>query len=54
MHARDGWPRNPLAFEKMWTPLYVEADIFARAVTKEGQRFLEIMGFRTFPDVSGR
>jgi predicted GNAT family N-acyltransferase len=46
MHARDGLAGGiPLAFEKMWTPLYRDADIFARAVTVDGQRFLETMGF---------
>lgn len=46
MHAQDGLAAGiPLAFEKMWTPLYGTANIYARAVTREGQRFLEIMGF---------
>jgi predicted GNAT family N-acyltransferase len=35
----------PLAFEKMWTPLYQGADLFARAVTQDGKRLLETMGF---------
>jgi predicted GNAT family N-acyltransferase len=45
------WARNklvagiPLAFEKMWTPLYKGADLYARAVTQDGKRLLETMGF---------
>jgi predicted GNAT family N-acyltransferase len=35
----------PLAFEKVWTPLYKEADLYARAVTQDGKRLLETMGF---------
>jgi predicted GNAT family N-acyltransferase len=35
----------PLAFEKVWTPLYKEADLYARAVTRDGKRLLETMGF---------
>lgn len=47
MHARHGLAAGiPLAFEKMWTPLYRDADIYARAVTADGQRFLETLGFR--------
>lgn len=36
----------PLAFEKICTPLYQEADLYARAVTIDGHRFLEALGFR--------
>lgn len=36
----------PLAFEKICTPLYQDADLYARAVTIEGHRFLEALGFR--------
>jgi predicted GNAT family N-acyltransferase len=45
------WARNklvagiPLAFEKMWIPLYKGADLYARAVTQDGKRLLETMGF---------
>jgi predicted GNAT family N-acyltransferase len=35
----------PLAFEKVWTPLYKDADLYARAVTRDGKRLLETMGF---------
>jgi predicted GNAT family N-acyltransferase len=46
MWARNGLVAGiPLAFEKMWTPLYKEADFYARAVTQDGQRLLETMGF---------
>jgi predicted GNAT family N-acyltransferase len=46
------WARNnlaagiPLAFEKMFTPLYKDADLYARAVTQDGKRLLETMGFQ--------
>jgi predicted GNAT family N-acyltransferase len=46
------WARNnlvagiPLAFEKMFTPLTRDADVYARAVTQDGKRLLETMGFR--------
>jgi predicted GNAT family N-acyltransferase len=46
MWARDRLVAGiPLAFEKMWTPLYQEADLYARAVTYDGKRLLETMGF---------
>lgn len=35
----------PLAFEKVWTPIYKDVDLYARAVTDDGQRLLETMGF---------
>jgi predicted GNAT family N-acyltransferase len=45
------WARNnlvpgiPLAIEKVWSPLYKDADLYARAVTQDGKRLLETMGF---------
>ena len=36
----------PLAFEKIWTPLCRDADVYARAVTPAGDRFLGELGFR--------
>jgi predicted GNAT family N-acyltransferase len=36
----------PLAFEKIWTPLCREADVYARAVTPAGDRFLGELGFK--------
>jgi predicted GNAT family N-acyltransferase len=36
----------PLALEKVWTRLYRDADLYARAVTADGHRFLETLGFR--------
>jgi predicted GNAT family N-acyltransferase len=46
MWARKGLVAGiPLAFEKMWTPLYQNADLYARAVTQDGKRLLETMGF---------
>lgn len=35
-----------LALEKTWTPLYRDAPLLARAVTPEGFRLLESLGFR--------
>jgi predicted GNAT family N-acyltransferase len=46
------WARNgaaagiPLAFEKIWTPIHRDVDIYARAVTHDGQRLAETMGFK--------
>lgn len=46
MWAKNGLVSGiPLAFEKMFTPLYKDADIYARAVTHAGKRLLETMGF---------
>ena len=45
------WARNnlvpgiPLSIEKVWSPLYKDADLYARAVTRDGKRLLETMGF---------
>lgn len=36
----------PLAFEKVWTPLYRKAPLLARATTTEGYRMLESLGFK--------
>jgi predicted GNAT family N-acyltransferase len=36
----------PLAFEKVWTPLYRKAPLLARAATAEGHRMLESLGFK--------
>jgi predicted GNAT family N-acyltransferase len=36
----------PLAFEKICTPMYREADLYARAATIDGRRFLEVLGFQ--------
>jgi predicted GNAT family N-acyltransferase len=56
MWARHGLVAGiPLAFEKMWIPLYKGADLYARAVTKDGKRLLETMGFvpgATFEDAA--
>jgi predicted GNAT family N-acyltransferase len=46
MWAKDGLVAGiPLAFEKMFTPLYRSADVYARAATHEGRKLLETMGF---------
>lgn len=45
----------PLVFEKISTPLYCNADLYARAVTDDGRRILEATGFvggATFGGVS--
>jgi len=34
-----------LAFEKIWTPQYQHADLYARAVTPDGHRILKGLGF---------
>jgi predicted GNAT family N-acyltransferase len=36
----------PLALEKVWTPLYRDVNMYARAVTMDGQRLLEAVGFQ--------
>lgn len=46
MWAKDGLVAGiPLAFEKMFTPLYGGVDVYARAATHEGRKLLETMGF---------
>lgn len=46
MWAKNGLVAGiPLAFEKVFTPLYESADLYARAVTHAGKRLLETMGF---------
>lgn len=35
----------PLAFEKVWTPTYRDADLYSRGVTVDGYRFLDALGF---------
>jgi len=35
----------PLAFEKVWTPLYRKAPLLGRAVTAAGDRLLDTLGF---------
>lgn len=52
IYAWATWARNglvagvPLAFDKMWTRTYQDADFYARAVTQYGQRLLETFGFK--------
>ena len=46
-HARGSLAAAiPLIFEKVSTPLYRDVDIYSRAVTMDGQRLLEAVGFR--------
>jgi predicted GNAT family N-acyltransferase len=44
----------PLAFEKTWTRLYRDVPLFSRAVTVEGYRMLEALGFRRGAKFKGR
>jgi predicted GNAT family N-acyltransferase len=47
LHARGPLAAGvALVFEKISTPLYADVDLYARAVTGEGRRFLETLGFR--------
>ena len=56
VHARGPLSGGiPLVFEKISTPLYAHADLYARAVTPDGRRILEATGFArgaTFRGVS--
>jgi predicted GNAT family N-acyltransferase len=46
VHARGVMAGGvPLAFEKISTSLYRDADVYARAVTADGDRFLGALGF---------
>ncbi|MGN6572368.1 MAG: GNAT family N-acetyltransferase [Pseudolabrys sp.] len=53
------WARNgsvagvPLGFDKLFTPLYRDVDIYARAVTLDGVRLLETLGFHRGASVDG-
>ena len=54
LHARGSLAAGvALVFEKISTPLYLDVDLYARAVTEEGQRFLETLGFRPGAIVRG-
>lgn len=44
----------PLAFEKTWTRLYRDAPLLARAVTVEGARLIEGLGFKRGARFRGR
>jgi predicted GNAT family N-acyltransferase len=44
----------PLVFEKISTPLYRDVDIFARAATDDGRRFLEAIGFKLGAHINNR
>jgi predicted GNAT family N-acyltransferase len=43
----------PLAFQKVWTPLYREADLYTRSINLAAIRFVESMGFRRGPNLGG-
>lgn len=53
------WARNglvggvSLAFDKVFAPLYRDVDMYARAVTPEGLRQLEMLGFKRGASVDG-
>jgi predicted GNAT family N-acyltransferase len=44
----------PLAFEKAWTPLYRKAPLLAHAVTAEGYRLLDSLGFNRGATFKGK
>jgi predicted GNAT family N-acyltransferase len=44
----------PLAFEKVWTPLYRKAPLLSRAATIEGHRMLESLGFSRGATLKGK
>ncbi len=52
--AKNLFPGTLLAFEKVWTPLYKDADLYARAVTSHSARLLETMGFVPGASFEGR
>jgi len=43
----------PMVFEKISSPLYRDVDLFAKAVTPDGARFLQTLGFRLGVNVRG-
>lgn len=43
----------PLAFQKVFTPLYRDADLFTRSINLPAIRFVESMGFRRGPTIDG-
>ena len=46
VHARGALAGGiALVFEKVWTPQYRDVDLYARAVTMDGNRILEALGF---------
>lgn len=46
VHARGALSGGmSLTFEKIWSPRYSDVDIYARAVTADGERTLEYLGF---------
>ena len=54
LHARGSLAAGvALVFEKISTPLYLDVDLYARAATEEGRRFLETLGFRPGAIVRG-
>jgi len=54
LHARGTLAAGiSLVFEKISTPKYAGVDLYARAVTSDGRRFLEAIGFRSGVAISG-
>jgi predicted GNAT family N-acyltransferase len=54
LHARGSLAAGvALVFEKISTPLYADVDLYARAATDDGRRFLETLGFRAGAIVGG-
>jgi len=53
-HARGALAAGvPLAFQKVFTPLYREADLYTRSINLPAIRFVESMGFRRGPTIDG-
>lgn len=54
LHARGTLAAGiSLVFEKISTPKYAGVDLYARAVTSDGHRFLEAIGFKPGARISG-
>jgi len=54
LHARGTLAAGiSLVFEKISTPKYAGVDLYARAVTSDGHRFLEAIGFKLGVKISG-
>jgi predicted GNAT family N-acyltransferase len=52
--GKNLFPGVLLAFEKVWTPLYKDADLYARATTAHSARLLETLGFTPGASFEGR
>ena len=53
-HARGNLAAGvPLAFQKVWTPLYRDADLYTRSINVPAIRFVEGMGFSRDAEYAG-